>query len=68
MGDRDAPYQGQGYAVEAVRAMVAWLRQHGVRSLVAHIHPDQAASNAVARGIGLAPTGEIVAGEIRWVD
>jgi RimJ/RimL family protein N-acetyltransferase len=59
-------YQGRHYAQEAAQVMVAWLRRVGVQQLVAHVHPDHAASAAVARSIGLRPTATIVAGEVRW--
>lgn len=51
--------QGRGYAGEAATAMAAWLRAHGVTTLTASIHPDHLASHAVARRVGLAPTGEV---------
>ena len=60
------PWQGRGYATEAARALVAWLEARGVRSIVAHIHPDHAASAAVAERAGLAPTGKLVEGERVW--
>jgi RimJ/RimL family protein N-acetyltransferase len=59
-------HQGQGYAREAAQAMTAWLRDEGVTRLVAHIHPDHAASQAVARAVGMVPTTTVVDGEIRW--
>ncbi len=59
-------YQGQGLAREAAAAMTDWLAAHGVRRLVAHVHPDHAASLAVARGLGLQATGELIDGEQRW--
>jgi RimJ/RimL family protein N-acetyltransferase len=58
--------QGQGYAAESAAAMVRALVDAGVRSVVAHIHPDHAASAAVARRCGLAPTEELHDGERRW--
>ncbi len=61
-----APYQGQGYAAEAARAMAALLRADGIERLTAHIHPDHAASIAVARALGLDPTSDVVDGEIRF--
>ncbi|MFD9790216.1 GNAT family N-acetyltransferase [Streptomyces sp. NPDC059070] len=60
------PWQGRGYATEAARALVAGLAAHGVRRVVAHIHPDHTASAAVARAAGLAPTRERRDGEVRW--
>jgi len=59
-------HQGRGYATEAGRAMAAWLRQHGASVLVADIHPEHEASNTVARAVGLAPTDQVLDGEIRW--
>ncbi len=59
-------HQGQRFAREASTAMTDWLAVSGVRRLVAHVHPDHAASLAVARGLGLEPTGELVEGEQRW--
>ncbi|MER8041039.1 GNAT family N-acetyltransferase [Streptomyces hydrogenans] len=58
-------WQGRGYASEAARALVGWLRPR-VRTVVAHVHPDHAASAAVARATGLVPTGEVQDGEVRW--
>jgi hypothetical protein len=43
------------------------LRQHGITTLVAHVHPAHAASASVARGLGLVPTDVVVDGEVRWV-
>ena len=59
-------HQGQGYAGEAARVLVAWLEQQGVETVIAHVHPDHHASQAVARAVGLGPTGTVVDGEIRW--
>jgi RimJ/RimL family protein N-acetyltransferase len=59
-------YQNQGFASEAARALVEWLRQHGVDNIVAHIHPDHRASARVASRAGLQPTGEYDDGEQVW--
>lgn len=59
-------WQGRGFATEAARALVAWLEARDVRSIVAHIHPDHAASAAVAGRAGLAPTDDFVEGERVW--
>jgi len=59
-------HQGNGYAREAAAVMVAWLRQAGARSVIAHVHPEHEASTAVARAIGLAPTATVLDGEVRW--
>jgi RimJ/RimL family protein N-acetyltransferase len=60
------PFQGRGYAREAAGAMVGRLREEGVATVTAHIHPDNAASQGVARALGLAPTTTVVDGEVRW--
>ncbi|MDO0914740.1 GNAT family N-acetyltransferase [Streptomyces sp. DT2A-34] len=60
------PWQGQGFASEAARGLVAWLGRRSVRTVVAHIHPDHPASAAVAAAAGLAPTEEAQDGERRW--
>lgn len=52
------PYQGSGFATEAARALLDWLLAHGVRDVVATVHPDNRPSAAVAAGIGLRRTGE----------
>ncbi|MEV0429773.1 GNAT family N-acetyltransferase [Micromonospora sp. NPDC050495] len=61
------PWQGRGIATEATRALIAWLQRHGVRTVIAHIHPDHRASAAVATAAGLTPTDVRHEGEIRWV-
>jgi RimJ/RimL family protein N-acetyltransferase len=59
--------QGEGLATEAARAAMDWLRERGVARFAANIHPDHAASAAVARHLGLAPTDALSDGEVRWV-
>ena len=60
------PWQGQGYAAEAARALVDWLRDRGIRTVTAHVHPEHLASAAVARRAGLSATAEIEDGEQVW--
>ena len=60
------PWQGRGIATEAARAVVAWLGQQSIRTVIAHIHPGHQASAAVAAAAGLAPTGQLQDGEMRW--
>lgn len=60
------PWQGRGIATEAARALIAWLREQSVGTVTAHIHPDHAASAAVARAAGLVATGVLEGGEVRW--
>ncbi|MEU4799477.1 GNAT family N-acetyltransferase [Streptomyces sp. NPDC023327] len=60
------PWQRRGIATEAAQGLVAWLRKHPVRTVIAHIHPDHKASAAVATAAGLLPTDQWHDGEIRW--
>ena len=59
-------WQKQGFASEAARALVDWLRERGVDNVVAHIHPDHQASAVVAMRAGLRPTDEQADGERVW--
>jgi RimJ/RimL family protein N-acetyltransferase len=59
-------WQGRGFAREAARGLVGLLGQRGIRTVVAHVHPGHHASAAVAEAAGLAPTGEVHDGEVRW--
>jgi RimJ/RimL family protein N-acetyltransferase len=60
-------WQRQGIATEATRAVAGWLDSHGVEDLCAHIHASHYASAAVARHLGLAPTGTgNEGGEVLW--
>ncbi|MFJ2029087.1 GNAT family N-acetyltransferase [Streptosporangium sp. NPDC087985] len=59
-------WQGRGIAGEAALALAGWLGEHGVNALIATVHPDHAASSAVARRIGLVPTDDRVDGEVVW--
>jgi RimJ/RimL family protein N-acetyltransferase len=43
-----------------------WLRGRGIARFVAHIHPDHAASAAVARHLGLTAGDPRADGETRW--
>jgi RimJ/RimL family protein N-acetyltransferase len=60
------PWQGQGYAVEAVTLTADGLRQAGVRRLIAHVHPEHPASQRVADHAGLMVSERVVDGEIEW--
>ncbi|MFF3842444.1 GNAT family N-acetyltransferase [Streptomyces sp. NPDC001930] len=59
-------WQGRGIAREAAEGLAGLLVERGVRTIVAHVHPDHAASAAVARAAGLTPTDRVEDGEIRW--
>lgn len=61
-----AGWQGRGFAREAARGLVGLLARQGIRTVVAHIHPDHHASAGVAQAAGLAPTDEMHDGEVRW--
>ncbi|MER7422240.1 GNAT family N-acetyltransferase [Nonomuraea rubra] len=60
------PWQGQGYASEAAKALLIWLRATGVTTVQAHIHPAHTASATVARNAGLLPTAQFNDGEQLW--
>ncbi len=60
-------HQGLGLATEAATAVVDWLTSAGVSRLVAHVHPDHAASALVGARLGLRPTDVVEDGEVRWV-
>jgi RimJ/RimL family protein N-acetyltransferase len=49
----DEPYRGRGYATEAARGMIAWAARRGIRRVLASISPDNGASLAVARKLGM---------------
>jgi len=55
-----SPLRRQGYAAEAATAVREAAREAGVEHLIAIIRPDNAASQSVARRIGLTPEREIV--------
>ncbi|HEY6397711.1 MAG TPA: GNAT family N-acetyltransferase [Solirubrobacteraceae bacterium] len=60
-------WSGKGIATEATGAMCARLWQMGIRVVRAHVHPSHAASEAVARRVGLCQTGELDGdGEQLW--
>jgi RimJ/RimL family protein N-acetyltransferase len=59
-------WQGRGIASEAATAMVDWLAAQGVTQLQAMVHPEHAASAAVAARAGLSPTAERIDGEVVW--
>jgi RimJ/RimL family protein N-acetyltransferase len=60
-------WQRCGYAKEAVAEMCRWLRECGIGSLTAYIHPDHLASEGVAMAIGMQRTNEVDAdGEVVW--
>ncbi|HYY32407.1 MAG TPA: GNAT family N-acetyltransferase [Gaiellaceae bacterium] len=60
------PWQSRGYATEAARALVAWLRTRGAQTILANVHPDHLASAKVAERTGFEPTDEEANGERIW--
>jgi RimJ/RimL family protein N-acetyltransferase len=62
-----SPWQGNGYATEAARQMLAALQVRGVRRVEAYIVPGHAASERVAARLGLRATGELSEGEQMWL-
>ena len=60
------PWQGQGIATEAARALVGWLAQRQILAVIAHIHPGHVRSAAVAAAAGLRPTDHWLDVERRW--
>lgn len=59
--------QRRGFATEAAVEMCRWLREVGIGSLTAHIHPEHVASERVAAAAGLRKTAELDAdGEVVW--
>ncbi|MEV6285600.1 GNAT family N-acetyltransferase [Kribbella sp. NPDC051770] len=53
----------QGIAREAAVGLVRWL---GDRTVIAHVHPEHKASQAVAAAAGLHKTDQVEDGEERW--
>ena len=62
---REISSQGRS-RFEGMSAAIAWLRANDVHSFHAHIHPDHAASKAVAARLDFEPTGSIRNGEVCW--
>ncbi len=58
-------WQGLGLASEAAASLVARLLADGC-TVVAHIHPDHAASQRVAAAAGLMATDRLADGEREW--
>jgi RimJ/RimL family protein N-acetyltransferase len=60
------PWQAQGFATEAARALMSWLHGQGANVVTANIHPDHHASAKVAARAGLTATTEEIDGERVW--
>jgi RimJ/RimL family protein N-acetyltransferase len=61
-----ADVQRRGYATEAARAVLGRLVDGGVDRIEATIADGHAASEGVARNLGMGPTDEVVDGERVW--
>ncbi|RLQ23170.1 GNAT family N-acetyltransferase [Seongchinamella sediminis] len=61
-----SPWQGRGFAREAVRLLGAWLQENGIRHVSARIHPDHRYSQRVAARLGMEATGAVIDGEDIW--
>lgn len=59
-------WQGRGYATEAADAMIDRLVAGGVRTITAHVQPENEASIGVAGRLGLHDTGRVEDGERVW--
>ena len=60
-------WQGRGFAKEAAIGLVEWLDAQGIDRIIAHVHPDHAASAAVTSAAGLTRTDHLDDGEYLWV-
>jgi RimJ/RimL family protein N-acetyltransferase len=61
------PWQGHGYAKEAVGRVIGWLgHELGMNVFTASIRPGHGASEAVASSAGLRPSDQQVDGETVW--
>ena len=60
------PWQGHGYATEAVRAVVGHLAADGVATMTAHIASGHRPSEIVAERVGLTVTDQVDDGERVW--
>jgi ribosomal-protein-alanine N-acetyltransferase len=50
-------YQRQGYATEAVRALIGWTREQGVERIIASVGPENEPSLAIVRRLGFREVG-----------
>ncbi len=60
-------WQRRGYATEAARALMTWLRRASVKVVRAKIHPMHTASQRVAANVGLSRILETIDGEEVWM-
>ena len=59
-------WQCKGYATEAILEINHWLSSNGINPILACIHPDNVASQGVARNVGMRITQEVIDGEQLW--
>jgi RimJ/RimL family protein N-acetyltransferase len=62
--DRGRSPAPEGFAREPAALAVGALRAEGVARFAAHVHPEHAASIAVARSLGLVCTDRVHDGEV----
>lgn len=62
-----AEFQGRGLGVTGARLLCSELASRGVHQILAHIHPDNAASEKIARKLGMKPTDIWQDGERRFI-
>jgi len=63
----DPPAQGDGFGTEMMSGFCAELHETmKPAEFIAHIYPGHAASEGVAKALGLVPTSDRVAGEQVW--
>lgn len=60
-------WQGRGFATEAARSLLVWLRRAGVRTARANINKMHIASQRVAANIGFSRTDQMIDGEDVWI-
>jgi ribosomal-protein-alanine N-acetyltransferase len=51
------PYRGEGYASEAVTALIEWAREEGIEDFVASVAPSNKPSLAIVTKLGFVETG-----------
>ncbi len=59
-------HQGRRFARQAASALVDWLWAMGADRIVAHVHPQHLASNAIAVAVGLHPSTTRLDGDVNW--
>jgi len=58
-------FQREGFATEAVEAIIVWFKSRDVSRFIAHIHPKHHACMAVAQRSEMRPSNHVKDGEVR---